>query len=213
MGGSGGRADSDKELFSDEWVRTCRRSAGNITDADLVKLGDKLRAFAEPYRKQIASIPSRFPSGPEYIDVSEQRDWIERQVLKPIGPLKNALQSGNRHYFKGVMFDHSSSEPDFENILRILDDLENYAEAAFIELDYQASLHIPNTSQLQFELVNGIVNIIEEQLGLYKGRATERANFLVRKAFAEITGCEKKLDDDIKSAVKRVKEKSGGNEF
>lgn len=112
------------------------------------------------------------------------------------------------------MFDHSSFEPDFENVLRVLNELEDYAEAAFIELDQQVFHGIPQTAQLQFEIVNGIVKVMYEKLPALGDRGmSEKLKQLVRLAFKEITGWHKQLDDDIKTAVKRVKQNSRGNEF
>ncbi len=112
------------------------------------------------------------------------------------------------------MSDHTSIEPDFDRLLQLLEQVEAYAEAAFIELDYQATLHIPNTTQLQFEIVNNVVEALFRHIPeLHGSGMSERLKSLVRMAFKEITGWHRQLDDDIKSAVKRVKEKSGGNEF
>ncbi|WP_036221820.1 hypothetical protein [Maritalea myrionectae] len=126
--------------------------------------------------------------------------------------MSEALDAKNRHLFKSPMFDHSKFQPDFEKALRLLDEIEDFAEAAFIELDMQATHSIRHSTQLQFEIVNGIVEILEEQLALYKNRMGTRANVLVRLAFKEITGLHKQLDDDIKIAVQRVKKNSRGNE-
>ena len=103
------------------------------------------------------------------------------------------------------MFDHSGFAPDFDQAVKLLDEIEDFAESAFIELDMQVTHSIRNSSELQFEIVNGIVEIMEEELSLYENRMSTRANALVRLAFREITGLHKQLDDDIKSAVKRVK--------
>ena len=126
--------------------------------------------------------------------------------------LKKALGPENRHFFKSAMFDGSAFAPDFDQVVKLLDEVEDFAERAYIELDMQVTHSIRNSSQLQFEIVNGIVEIMEKELGLYKNRMSTRANELVRLTFKEITGVHKQLDEDIKLALKRVKKKSGGNE-
>jgi len=130
----------------------------------------------------------------------------------PAAKLKKALSPENRHFFNSAMFDHSAFEPDFDQTLKLLDEIEEFAEAAFIELDMQATHSIRNSTQLQFEIVNGIVEIMEKKLNLYKNRMSTRANALVRMAFKEITGLQKQLDDDIKLALKRVNRNSRGNQ-
>lgn len=137
---------------------------------------------------------------------------MESDVVIPAAKLKEALSSENRHRFKSAMFDHSTFAPDFDQAMKLLDEIEDFAEAAVIELDMQVTHSIRNSSQLQFEIVNGIVEIMEDELNLYESRMSARANELVRMAFTEITGLHKQLDDDIKLALKRVKKKSGGNE-
>lgn len=194
-----------KEFFGESWVRSCCREAGAIDEARFVALGIKLKSFAEPYRTQIASVPSKFAFGPENLDVSRQCNWIENHVLAPISDLKDALTPEKQHYFQSVMFDHSSFKPDFEKTSQVLSELEDFAEAAFIELDMQATNHISTTTQLQFEIVIGLVEIINSQFPeLRRKRMSGRANQLVRLAFKEITGWNRSLDDDIKRAVKRI---------
>lgn len=209
MGEEGGR---DDDLFGPVWLDECIKEAGNIAEDQFLKLGARLKEFAGPFRNQIASVPSHFPSGPKNIDISNQRDWLGSEVIKPAEKLKNALSAENRHFFTSAMFNHSAYEPDFTEALRLLNEIEDFAELAFIRLDMQANLDIRNSTQLQFEIVNGIVEIIEKQLSLYENRMSTRANVLVRLAFKEITGFHKQLDDDIKIAVKRVKQNSRGNE-
>jgi hypothetical protein len=111
------------------------------------------------------------------------------------------------------MFDHSSVEPDLDKILDLLGELHNYAEAAFIEIDQQTYHRIQNTTQLQLEIVIGLVAIIDEKLPeLRKNRMSDKFKELVRISFHQITRWHKQLDDEIKIAVKRVKHNSGGNE-
>ncbi|MEA5470177.1 hypothetical protein [Spirulina sp. 06S082] len=167
-----------------------------------------MREFAQPFRSQIATVPSSFPNGPQNIDISKQRDWLESDVIMPTAKLKKALSPENRHFFTGAMFDHSAFEPNFDQALKLLNEIEVFADAAFIELDMQATHSIRNSTQLQFEIVNGIVAIMEKELSLYKNRMSIRANALVRMAFKEITGFHKQLDDDIKFALKQVKKNS-----
>ena len=137
---------------------------------------------------------------------------MKHHVLSPTGELIDALHPEKRHRLKSTMFDHSSFEPDFDEVLKLLNEIEVFAEATYIELDIQVTHSIRNTTQLQFEIVNGIVEIMETELNLYKNRMSTRANVLVRLAFKEITGWTKQLDDDIKSALNRVKKNSVGNE-
>lgn len=208
----GEQVGDDDELFGPVWLNKCLKEAGNVTEGQFLKLGNRLRAFAQPFRTQIASVPSHFPSGPENIDISKQRDWLESDVIFPAAKLKKALSAENRHFFKSVMFDLSDFAPDFNQTMKLLDEIEDFAEAAFIQLDMQVTNSIRNSSQLQFEIVTGIVEMVEEDLILYENRMSTRANALVRIAFTEITGSHKQLDDDIKLALKRVKKNPRGNE-
>lgn len=119
-----------------------------------------------------------------------------------------ALQPDKRHYFKSVLFDHSSFELDFDRLGRLLADLDGYASMTADELAQQANLRITNTTQLQFEIVNGLVAIIDHRLPeLRQNRMSARANQLIRLSFQEITGLSRPLDDDIKMALKGVKKK------
>jgi hypothetical protein len=211
--GEGIKPIGDESQFGDEWLKKCRKEASNIDKAKFTELGEKLRVFAEPYSNQIASLSSKFPNGPANIDLPDQLNWLEEQVLTPIARLEAALQSEKRHYFKSVMFDHSSVEPDLDKILDLLGELHNYAEAAFIEIDQQTYHRIQNTTQLQLEIVIGLVAIIDEKLPeLRKNRMSDKFKELVRISFHQITRWHKQLDDEIKIAVKRVKHNSGGNE-
>ena len=144
-------------------------------------MGEKLKTFALPYIDQLQSVPTKFQQGPQYVDLSEQRDWLETEVLKPIAKLREALREDRRHYFKGAMFDHSSFEVSFDNTIRVLHELEDYAEAAFIEIDQQVAHGIHNTTQIQFEIVNGIVEILYAELDVLQTRGmSERVKVLVR---------------------------------
>lgn len=118
------------------------------------------------------------------------------------------MQPENRHYFKSVLFDHSSFEPDFDQLGRVLADLDGYASMTADELAQQANLRITNTTQLQFEIVNGLVAIVDRHLPeLRQNHMSARANQLIRLSFQEITGLSRALDDDIKMALKGVKKK------
>lgn len=194
------------EIFGEPWLNRSSYELPNVERTKLAVLGEKLKAFALPYMDQLRTVPTKFHQGPQYVDLSEQRDWLETDVLKPIAKLREALREDRRHYFKGAMFDHSSFEVNFDKTIKVLNELEDYAEAAFIELDQQVTHGIQNTGQIQFEIVNGIVEIINSELNILQTRGmSERVKILVRLAFKEITGFDKQLDDDVKVAVKRVK--------
>lgn len=203
----GERIESNcNEIFGEPWLNRSSYELPNVERTKLADLGEKLKAFALPYIDQLRLVPTKFHRGPQYVDLSEQRDWLEKDVLKPIAKLREALREDRRHYFKGAMFDHSPFEVNFDKTIRVLNELEDYAEAAFTEIDQQVTLGIQNTSQIQFEIVNGIVEIINSELDILQTRGmSERVKVLVRLAFKEITGFDKHLDDDVKVAVKRAK--------
>lgn len=203
----GERIESNSsEIFGNTWLNRSSYELPNVERTKLDELGRKLKAFALPYLDQLQSVPTKFHQGPQYADLSEQRDWLETDVLKPIAKLREALREDRRHYFKGAMFDLSHFEVNFDKTIKVLNELEDYAEAAFIEIDQQVAHGIQNTSQIQFEIVNGIVEILYAELEILQTRGmSERIKVLVRLAFNEITGFEKQLDDDVKVALKRVK--------
>lgn len=213
MGGQGGEVDGD--LFGPACVAELVDILGiKWDDPRLPAFRDELKEYGATRRRDIRSMPIGYPIAPFDASLTQRIEWLTTQVIKPAERLLDALGDANRPYF--AEWPHEYRLPDRPNLdgaREPLNAVHEHAIALRDTLDGQLSQKIAHTSEMRYDIVTALLDILKEHFpdmkrsrGQYDGDLGVTVGVIpdyVRRAFFEITGSTEQLDAPMQQALAR----------
>lgn len=159
-------------------------------------------------------MPIGFPIAPFNASLTERIEWLSTQVIGPAERLLDALDEAYRPYFAEWPDEYRLPDrPDLDDAREPLKAVREHAIALRDNLDSQLSQKIAHTSEMRYDIVIALLDILKEHFPDIKRSRGQHYRDLrktvgaipdyVRRAFFEITGSAEQLDGPIQQALVR----------
>jgi hypothetical protein len=183
-------------------------------DPRLPAFRDELREYGTKRRQDIRSMPVGFPLAPFDASLTKRIEWLATQVIGPAERLLDALNDANRPYFAEWPDEYRLPDrPNLDAVREPVDAIREHAIALRDSLDGQLSQKIAHTSEMRYDIVTALLDILKEHFPDIKRSRGQHYRDLrktvgaipdyVRRAFFEITGSAEQLDGPIQQALAR----------
>lgn len=215
MGEQSGGIDDD--LFG----QACIAELANILDIKnddprLPAFCGELKEYGTKRRRDIRSMPVGFPIAPFDASLTKRIEWLSAHVIGPADRLLDALDDANRPYFAEWPDEYRLPDrPDLDAVCEPLNAVREHAIALRDNLDSQLSQKIAHTSEMRYDIVTALLDILKEHFPDIKRSRGQHYRDLrktvgaipdyVRRAFFEITGSAEQLDGPIQQALVRAR--------
>lgn len=173
-----------------------------------------MREYGTKRRRDVRSMPIGFPIAPLDASLTQRIQWLSVQVIAPVERLLDALDDANRPYFAEWPDEYRLPDrPDLDAVREPLNTVREHAIALRDNLDGQLSQKIAHTSEMRYDIVTALLDILKEHFPDIKRSRGQHYRDLrktfgaipdyVRRAFFEITGSTEQLDGPIQQALAR----------